>query len=146
MKHLFSLILMMTVLVSCKNQDSSMDTITPEVVAQEEPIKIDNITTFKGEFIYAVDAAVLTTKKDMYAVRIDDKMRELQELAQPLKRSEYDMVNVILKGELVPNPLKVETGEGWDQMIIIEDILEITPATSITTINSGQTIKLEEVK
>jgi len=146
MRHLFSFILIAVVFISCKNQDTSTDNTVPEIVEKKQPISIDNKTTFKGEFIYAVDAAVLTTKSDMYAVRIDDKMHELQELAQPLKRSEYDMVNVILKGKLVPNPLKVETGEGWDQMLIIEDILEITPATSITTINSGQTIKLEEVK
>jgi|GEM_PF-1246294 len=128
MRHLFSFILIAVVFISCKNQDTSTDNTVPEIVEKKQPISIDNKTTFKGEFIYAVDAAVLTTKSDMYAVRIDDKMHELQELAQPLKRSEYDMVNVILKGKLVPNPLKVETGEGWDQMLIIEDILEITPA------------------
>ncbi len=148
MRTILSIILIAMVAVSCKNQETTtpeQEATTP-VVEKKEPIIIDNVTTFKGEFIYSVDAAVLTTKNDMYAVRIDEKMQELQELALPLKKSQYDMVNVILKGELVPNPLKIETGEGWDQMLIIEEILEITPATSITTINSGQTIKLEEVK
>lgn len=146
MKHLLLFVLIAIVFISCKNQDATTENAVPEVVVKTEPIIIDNKTTFKGEFIFASDAAVLTTKSEMYAVRIDDKMHELESLAQPLKKSEYDMVNVILKGELIPNPLKVETGEGWDQMIIIEDILEITPATSIITINGGQTIKLEEVK
>lgn len=146
MRYLFSIILIAITLVSCKDQESTSDSYAPEKLERTAPIVIDNVTTFKGEFVYVTDAAVLTTKNEMYAVRIDEKMHELEALAKPLKKSEFDMVNVILKGELVPNPLKLETGEGWDQMLIIEEILEITPATSITTINSGKSIQLEEVK
>ncbi|MBF4985905.1 component of SufBCD complex [Nonlabens mediterrranea] len=135
MKRLLVLCLIVITTIACKDQVNSSDTVVPDV---ETSTIVEDENTFKGEFILLDDAAVLTSKNDIYAVRIDDKLKELHELALPLQKTQYDMVNVILKGELVPNPLLVETGEGWEQMLIIDKIIEVTPATSaavVTPIN-----------
>ncbi len=131
MKRFLVLCLIAMVSIACKDQEKSTNVVV-EVNAATSIIEDEN--TFKGEFVYLEDAAVLTTKNEIYAVRIDSKMEELNALAVPLKKTQFDMVNVIVKGELVPNPLKQETGEGWDQMMIINEILEVTPATSAAVV------------
>ncbi|MGJ8683121.1 MAG: component of SufBCD complex [Nonlabens sp.] len=128
MKRILVLCFIAIATIACKNQENPAD------VAEGTATVAEDKNTFKGEFIYLADAAVLTTKNEIYAVRIDDKMKELNDLAVPLKQTEFDMVNVIIKGEVVPNPLKQETGEGWNEMVIIKEILEVTPASSAAVV------------
>lgn len=130
MKRFLVLCLIAITTIACKNQENPSDVVE----AASTTAVAEDKNTFKGEFIYLADAAVLTTKNEIYAVRIDDKMHELNDLATPLKKTTFDMVNVIIKGEVVPNPLKVETGEGWEEMIIIKEIMEVTPATSAAVV------------
>ncbi|WP_438961792.1 component of SufBCD complex [Nonlabens sp.] len=130
MKRFLVLCLIAITTIACKNQEKPSGEVEP--VSTVEVVEDKN--TFKGEFIYLSDAAVLTTKNEIYAVRIDDKMHELNDLATPLKKTTFDMVNVVIKGEVVPNPLKLETGEGWEEMIIIKEIKEVTPASSAAVV------------
>lgn len=130
MKRFLVLCLIAITTIACKNQENPSDVVE----AASTTTVAEDKNTFKGEFIYLADAAVLTTKNEIYAVRIDDKMHELNDLATPLKKTTFDMVNVVIKGEVVPNPLKVETGEGWEEMIIIKEIMEVTPATSAAVV------------
>lgn len=130
MKRFLVLCFISIVTIACKNQEKPTDVVqvnTPTSIVEDK-------NTFKGEFIYLEDAAVLTTKNEIYAVRIDEMMEELNNLAVPLKKTEFDMVNVAVKGYLIPNPLKQETGEGWDEMLVIKEILEVTPATSAAVV------------
>ncbi|KEZ92353.1 hypothetical protein [Nonlabens ulvanivorans] len=131
MKRLLVLCFIIIATVSCKNQEQPLDVATTEDISTSF---VEDENTYKGEFILLEDAAVLTGKSEIYAVRIDDKLKQLHELALPLQKTKFDMVNVILKGELVPNPLLLETGEGWEQMLIIKEIIEVTPATSAAVV------------
>lgn len=140
MKNLILISILLLLVVGCKNiSDSSTQPQEEQLVEVEKDV-------YTGEFIFLSDAAVLTTKEEIFAVQIDEKMHELQELAQPLKKSDFDMVNVVVKGEVVPNPMRVETGEGWEQMLIIKEIKEVTPSASTPTLAPAQTINIQEVK
>jgi hypothetical protein len=140
MKNLILISMLLLLVVGCKNiSDSSIQPQEEQLVEVEKDV-------YTGEFIFLSDAAVLTTKEEIFAVQIDEKMHELQELAQPLKKSDFDMVNVVVKGEVVPNPMRVETGEGWEQMLIIKEIKEVTPSASTPTLAPAQTINIQEVK
>lgn len=134
-------ILILSVL-SCKNNNKSAD----EVVDVQEEVLPDGQQLYRGEFIFLKDAAVLTARNEIYAVEIDDKMYELDKVAQALKQTEFDMVNVVIHGTVKPNPLKVTTGEGWEQMITIKKIIEVTPAKSANVINAGKSLDIKEVK
>ena len=85
----------------------------------QSPKKTDSNPQFYGEFLYLADAAVLNTGTEIYGVIIDDKMLELQELCSPIKRDEYDMIPVYVKG-MVEN--KQPDEEGWDKRIKITSI------------------------
>lgn len=81
--------------------------------------KTDTNPQFYGEFLYLADAAVLNTGTEIYGIIIDEKMHELQDLCSPLKRDEYDMIAVYVKGK-VEN--KNPDEEGWDKRIKITSI------------------------
>jgi hypothetical protein len=90
---------------------------------------IDEIQ-YKGEYVHIGDAAVLSTDDDIYAVKIDDNAAKLDAQAEEFMRTPYDMVQVIVTGELIPNPRKQETGEGWDEMLVIDKIIEVRKSSS----------------
>ena len=81
--------------------------------------KTDTNPQFYGEFLYLADAAVLNTGTEIYGVIIDEKMHELHDLCRPLKRDEYDMIPVYIKGKVHNKPPEEE---GWDKRIKISSI------------------------
>ena len=114
-------ILFLTLATSCKEAESTEDssiTLAPGEV------------TYKGDYIHIGSAAVLSTDDAIYAVEIDDRVGELDQRAEEFMRTPYDMVQVVVTGELVPNPRKKETGEGWDEMLLIDKIIEVRKSSS----------------
>ena len=81
--------------------------------------KSESNLQFYGEFLYLADAAVLNTGTEIYGVIIDEKMHELHDLCTTIKRDEYDMIPVYIKGK-VENKQPEE--EGWDKRIKITSI------------------------
>lgn len=77
---------------------------------------------FKGEFVYLADAAVLQTQEDIYAVIIDDKMHELDEMVKKYKLEDTDMVPVEIRGIKTQKP---EGEEGWEYRIQITEIINV---------------------
>ena len=81
--------------------------------------KSDQNPQFFGEFLYLADAAVLNTGTEIYGVIIDEKMHELHKLCAQVKRDEYDMIPVYIKGKV---ETKKPDEEGWDKRIKITSI------------------------
>lgn len=98
-------------------------------VGKTEGLTVDEVR-YKGDYIHLGDAAVISTEDEIYAIQIDDKIQELDERAKEFMRTPYDMVQIIVTGELKPNPRKQETGDGWDQMLVIDKIIEVRKATT----------------
>jgi len=109
--------------VSCKSDKKTENqNATVEAVEKTEK-QNDELTLLKGEFIYYADAAVLQTTKEVYAVVIDEKMQELNELVQQYKKEVTDMVPVEIKGKISPKP---ENEEGWAFRVEIVEILNVS--------------------
>jgi hypothetical protein len=145
MNRLIILSFLLLSVVSCKNDKESTEetTVVKKITAEVLP---EGQLVYRGEFIFIEDAAVLTTRNEIYAIAIDDKMRELDKVAKALKKTKFDMVNVVIHGTVKPNPIKVKIGEGWDEMVTITKIIEVTPATSADVIKTGKTLDIKEVK
>ncbi len=109
------LIIVAILAFSCKKEAVNI----PEIV---KTIKNKEFKIIEGEFLYYADAAILKTKKQVYGVIIDVKMHELANKVSPLKKEHTDMVQVIIKGKIVP---KNTEKEGWPFNIIIKEIIEI---------------------
>ncbi len=83
--------------------------------------------TIIGEFIFLTDAAVLKGDNFIYGVKIDDAMHELAKQVAPKKREEFDMVPVVINGQI---NAKLEGAEGWDYIVTVKEILEINEPIS----------------
>ncbi len=138
-KQLFVLCLLAMTLFACKNGEEKEKVISDNVsevnTKTSSPFK-----TFNGEFIYIADGAVLKGKNFIYGVTIDEKMHELADMVAPIKKDEFDMVPVTVKGELVANPLFAETGEGWRLNVTIKEIIKVSDTPSPAD------VKIEEKK
>jgi hypothetical protein len=111
------------VFVSCKSDKKSEDINTSSEDSEKIEEQNDGLTLLKGEFIYYADAAVLQTTQEVYAVVINKKMEELNELVQQYKNEITDMVPVEIKGKISPKP---ENEEGWPFRVEIVEILNVS--------------------
>jgi len=124
MKKLLTIVFVASVFTACKNDaktETTTDDVQNEAASETEKMerKDDGLKTMVGQFIYFADAAVLQTRNDIYGVVINDKMHELNEMAQSYKNEPTDYVTVQVRGQLIP---KAEGEEGWPYKIDIKQI------------------------
>jgi len=140
MKKLTVLFISLIVFVACKNDTKTEDASTSKPIDVDSPNRTekqnDGLTLLKGEFVYFADAAVLQTHRDVYAVVIDDKMHELDNMAKKYKKEATDYVTVAIRGKITPKP---ENEEGWPYRVAIKEILEVTASSP----ESNNVVKLE---
>lgn len=137
MKNSVLLLVFFMALTSCKN-DSKSDKKTEEIENHDEITakQNDGLVLLKGEFVYYADAAVLqTNSSSIYGVVINEKMHELDKLAQEYKKEPTDYVSVEIRGKIIPKP---ENEEGWPYRIGIKEIIKVSKSQ-----NEDEVIKLE---
>jgi hypothetical protein len=136
MKKLFLLLALSIVFYSCKHsEENSMEENSTVPVTEKIEAQKENL--YQGDFIFVADAAVLKGKDFIYGVVINDKATELAEKIKPIQETEFDMVEVVVKGTINPKP---EEQEGWDELITIEEIIKVSDTPSKID------IKLEDSK
>ncbi|MFC4722711.1 hypothetical protein ACFO5O_10285 [Geojedonia litorea] len=124
MKKGILLIMVLVAFLACKNDSKSKES-SESVENQEEKTEkqSDGLVLMKGEFVYFADAAVLQTNSNsIYGVVIDDKMHELDKMAQHYKKEPTDYVNVEIRVKIIPKP---ENEEGWPFRVEIKEILKV---------------------
>ncbi len=136
MKKIIVVLALSIVLFSCKNTEEKATVENPEVEITEKNNAPKDIL-YKGDFIYIADAAVLKGSNFIYGVALDDMATELAKQVKPVQETEFDMVEVVVKGIISPKP---EGQEGWDEIITIKEIVKVS--TSPSKID----IKLEDSK
>jgi hypothetical protein len=135
MKKILLILITIAAFMACKNDAKSEPQDEATDASQQRTEKqSDGLTLLKGEFIYYADAAVLQTHREMYAVIIDDKMHELDNMAKPFKKEATDFVQVEIRGKITPRP---ENEEGWDYRVEIKEILNVKAAEK-----SNEVVKL----
>ncbi|NND63434.1 MAG: hypothetical protein HKN48_09600 [Flavobacteriaceae bacterium] len=110
-----------TTFVGCKNSAENSETETTEETTTVLADQTD--VTYKGEFIYLADGAVLKGTNFIYGVTLDDMASELADRVAPVKKEEFDMVPVVVKGIISK---KEEGAEGWDEIITITEIVAVS--------------------
>ena len=138
MKNIVLMLLLFATFFGCK-KDKSQQEKTSKVTITEIPKtekQSDGLVLMKGEFVYFADAAVLqTSPSSIYAVVVNEKMHELDKLAQQYKTDPTDYVFVEIRGEIIPKP---ENEEGWPYRIDIKEIIKVSKSQ-----NEDEVIKLE---
>ncbi|MFC5194007.1 hypothetical protein ACFPH8_01575 [Bizionia hallyeonensis] len=141
MKKLATLLIISIVFISCKNDSKTAETtIETEAIDMDSPNRTkkqsDGLTLLKGEFVYYSDAAVLQTHREVYGVIMDDKMMELNKMAEAYKKEPTDYATVSIRGKIVPKP---ENEEGWPFRVEIKEILSVSASNPET----NNVVKLE---
>lgn len=125
MKKITLLVALALLIFSCKNTEEK----DPKLVSNET--SDSKITVYQGEFIYLADAAVLKGSNFIYGVALDEMSEELAKQVETVKKEEFDMVPVIVKGIVSKKP---EGQEGWDEILTIKEILSVSKTPSKTDI------------
>jgi len=130
MKNIIIVFVLSVVLYSCKNSEKEMP-VPENTLTETEAVEAK---VYRGDFIYVVDkdAAVITGNNFIYGVHLDDKAKELIDKVKPAKKVETDMVPIVIKGILNP---KQEGAEGWDNILTVTEIIEVSDTPSSNGIN-----------
>jgi hypothetical protein len=143
MRKIVYVFVLYAVMMSCKNQEENTTEGLEDTTETTED-GTTNIVAGKplihGEFIRTEDGAVLKGSSFIYGVHMDDIGRELAERVEPIKKSEFDMVPVTVQGKIARNPVVVTGGEGWPEIIVIENIVKVSNTPS------KEDIRIEEKK
>ncbi len=128
MKKIFLMLALSAALFSCKNSEEKKegDSVTTE--------NSENLKTYTGEFIYTADAAVLKGNNFIYGVTQNEKAEELAKKVAAVKKEDYDMVPVVVRGEISKKP---EGSEGWDEILTIEEIVNVSDKPSAADVKLG---------
>ena len=122
MKKIISLLAIVIVLVSCKNDKKNE--VENEVETIETPLTSDE-SLVSGNFMYYADAAVFQTKSELFGVVENQLLQDLIIQSEPLKTEATDEVKVTLR---VKKSKKPENEEGWDNRIEILEIIKVSKA------------------
>ena len=125
-----TLLAVLLMFVACGEDNS------PEEIEPVAEVTQDSIPTITGEFIFLADAAVLKGKDFIYGVQIDSLSQKLADTVAPLKRDEFEMIEVTVKAKIIQNPGQT----GWEELAQIREILEI-PKKEGDSINAPKVTK-----
>ncbi|MDC7997080.1 hypothetical protein [Gilvibacter sediminis] len=117
MRKLATLFFVFALLASCADEQST------------------DTKTYKGNFLLFEDNAVLEVNEVMYTVKNDAMTQELATKAANWQKTPFDMVPVTLEAVVEAKPANTE---GWDSILTIKRIVEVSP-TSV-----GPDIEIEE--
>ncbi len=120
MKKILFFTALIALLYSCK--DSEEKTNTETEVAPIETIADKKVIMYSGDFVYTADAAVIKGANFIYGVKLDSMASELANRVRPIKETDFDMVHVIVIGDVSPKP---EGQEGWDEILTIKEIVSV---------------------
>jgi len=101
---------------SCKSNTDSIEIVE---------IQMPRGDLFEGDFVYTMEAAVLTGNSFIYGINMNSLARELGARVEKIKKTEQDIVPVKIRGVLKSKPADAE---GWDEILTITDIIEISNA------------------
>ena len=128
MEKVFFIVLVLLSFSSCKDEkktDKNQETINIEK-SDKVTAQGNSLTLLKGEFVYYEGAAVLQTNTEIYGVFVNDKMLELNKLAEKYKTAPTDMVNIEIKGKISN---KKDDKILWENKVEIIEIINITQTT-----------------
>ena len=129
MKKIFLLLMLSAAVFSCKNSEekNNADEMTAE--------NTENLQTYKGDFIDSNGAIVLMGSNFIYGVKRNEISDQLSKQVSAVKKNDFDMVGVTVKGSVSKN---TNNETEWEELITIKEIVKVNDTPSEVD------IKLEE--
>ena len=121
MKKVLLFLALATLVLACKNAEADKE--EPQTVVEETSA----LKTYQGEFIFTDEAAVFKGNSFIYGVKRNDLAEDLAKKVEAVKTKDYDMVPVIVRGEVNK---KAEGDDGWDEILTITEIMSVSDKPS----------------
>lgn len=133
MKKIILLLMLSTVILSCKNSEEKKEE-TIEVTTEN----VENVKAYKGDFIESNGAMVLMGNNFIYGVKRNTLSEGLSKQVAAIKKSNLDMVGVIVRGNVSKN---TDNESEWEEIITITEIMRVSDKPSEEVIKLNETTK-----
>ncbi len=133
MKKIILLLLLSSAVFSCKNSEEKNNE-TEETTTENA----EKIQSYKGDFINADGALVLMGTNFIYGVKRDELSETLSKKVEAVKKNDFDMVGVIVRGVVSKNTDKENE---WEEEITIKEIMTVNDKPSAVDIKLNETEK-----
>jgi len=135
MKKTLLLIVLMIGITACKDKETKVvENSVPEIEQKNKPIQ----KKFKGEFIYVAEqkAAVLKGNSFIHGINLNGKAYELIQEVEKVKKDKYDMIPVVVTGNVSSNNGLKEGEEGWKTVLTIDQIIEVSDSPAAADVKT----------
>ncbi len=134
MKKIILLLMLSVAFFSCKNsEEKNVEETTIENLENAE-----NLKAYKGDFIDSNGALVLMGTNFIYGVKRDMLSEGLSKQVANVKKNDFDMVGVIVRGVVSKN---TDGDSEWEEVITIKEILRVNEKPSEVDIKLEETAK-----
>lgn len=134
MKKIILLLMLSAAVFSCKNSEEK----NTEETTTENIENAENLKAYKGDFIDSNGALVLMGTNFIYGVKRDSISEELSKQVATIKKNDFDMVGVIVRGVVSKN---TNSDSEWEEVITIKEIMRVSPKPSEVDIKLDETAK-----
>lgn len=134
MKKIILLLMLSVAVFSCKNSEEK----NTEETTTENIENAENLKAYKGDFIDSNGALVLMGTNFIYGVKRDSISEELSKQVATIKKNDFDMVGVIVRGAVSKN---TNSDSEWEEVITIKEIMRVSPKPSEVDIKLDETAK-----
>ncbi len=130
MKKIILLLMLSIVAFSCKNSEEKNKESEEMTVENTE-----NLKAYSGDYIDSNGALVLLGTNFIYGVKHNEMSDQLSKRVAAVKKNDFDMVNVIVRGTVSKN---TDTDSEWEEVITIEEIMRVSDKPSEVDIKFDQ--------
>lgn len=118
--------------ISCKNSEEK--NISEELITEN----VENLKTYKGDFINTDGALVLMGSTFIYGVKRNEVASDLSKRVSAVKTNDFDMVGVMVNGVVSKN---TDSDSEWEEIITINEILKVNESPSEVDIKLQESAK-----
>ena len=129
MKKIILLLLLSAAVFSCKNSEENKESEEMNVENTED------LKAYTGDYIDSNGALVLMGKNFIYGVKRNEMSDQLSKQVAAVKKNDFDMVNVIVRGVVSKN---TDGDNEWEEVITINEIMRVSNQPSEVDIKFDQ--------
>lgn len=115
-------ILLFVLIITGCNQGQNKDENKSDDLRKKVKKESDNWQRVSGDFITVDTAAVIKSRSQIYGVVLDSMGQVLNKRSKEIQKEEYEMIPVIIKGEIINNDVENQ----WEKLIEVKEIIRVS--------------------
>ena len=132
MKKIVLLSLLLAVVFSCKNSEEKNSEVEETATENVE------VKAYKGDYIDSNGALVLMGTNFIYGVKRNEMSEKLSQQVANVKKNDFDMVGVVVRGNISKN---TDTDGEWEEVITMTEIMRVSDKPSEADIKFEESAK-----